>query len=239
MDVTVGVKNDMSPGHFYSSKDRISTCMTSTAIRDGETACARFRDSREIRGPDSCLQGVYANFSHVRHWRSLWHALLTTIDYERSGETCPAECVIVCLRLPVLNSKDSSLSGPTMHHASVEVATVGPPREQRGSQREGFVSDQRLNVSRERQIFKSVHMVHISGHPRDRFPVTFYSAVFLTCHLEAEPLAGSACSWSHTRWLTARCGNGGNWPNSSDPYDSPVLTPSIASELPTWPRSTL
>ena len=92
MDVTVKVKNNMSPSHFYSSKEHISIRITLIATRDSETTCARFRDSREIRGPDPPT-------SHVRNWRSLWHTLLATIDYDygQAGDTCPAECVMVCL----------------------------------------------------------------------------------------------------------------------------------------------
>ena len=53
MDVTVSVKNTMSPSHFYSSKQHISTCMVLIATRDDDTACVRCRGPREMEGPDS------------------------------------------------------------------------------------------------------------------------------------------------------------------------------------------
>lgn len=68
------------------------------------------------------------------------------------------------------------------------------------------------------------------------FLVTFYRAALLTYCLEAEVLASSACLWCYPRWLTALCGNRVDWPQSSNSYDSPVLTPSTASEFPTWPK---
>jgi len=90
--------------------------------------CARFRDFREIRGPDSSLQGIDANFSHVRPRRNLWHTLLTTIDYGQSGDASWRVCI---LRYRIL--KIVPCQGPPCHHASFEVAAVGPRREQQGS----------------------------------------------------------------------------------------------------------
>jgi hypothetical protein len=61
-DVTAEIKNIMSRTHLYSSKELIFSCMMLIATRDSETACVRFRESREICSPDSSLQGVYPNF---------------------------------------------------------------------------------------------------------------------------------------------------------------------------------
>lgn len=196
------------------------------ATRDDETACARCRGPREMGGPDSdqfkgytptslmCGIGAVCDTLFSRPLITGNQVILALLN----ASWCV--CILVPYQGPLSVSK---------------YLAVGQQCSHLYSPRTGRLPEKTIRIRSEVKCIKGDTIIqfgpcasYLWSISRDGFVVTFFLAILFGSRTIADP--GSACLWCHSRWLTARCGNGVDWRTSSDQYDSPVLTPSTANE---------